>query len=145
VQIGDVIRYGPNRLLTLRPPDVNSRLIYTSPQPQPETNVSLAIYGYGPTFRKAQSYAAMIPWKDGWSSATSIDKNLHRALRSTMLLGFSPASLKKFEPAILKNLETYFSKLLHGRPENGGWALAKDMNKWSIRPPWIFFSTVAPN
>ncbi|CRG83867.1 putative cytochrome P450 4d21 [Talaromyces islandicus] len=73
----------------------------------------------------------MVPWADGWSSATSIDKELHRSLRNTLLLGFNANSLKKFEPAILKQLEILMDKILQGRKDQGKWGPAMDMNSWN--------------
>lgn len=74
----------------------------------------------------------MVPWADGWSSATSIDKELHRSLRNTLLLGFNANSLKKFEPAILKQLDILMDKVLQGRKHSGTWGPAMDMNGWSM-------------
>ena len=93
------------------------------------------IYGYGKPFRKAQSYATMVPWEGGWTTATCIDKTLHRSLRHTVVAGISTSSLKQFEPSILENVDIYFQKLLEGPRLDGGWSQARDMNLWSMKSP----------
>lgn len=90
------------------------------------------IYGYGKPFKKAKSYATMVPWEGGWSTATSIDKHLHRNLRGTVTSGFSTASYKQFEFVVFKNLDIYFQKLLEGPRDADGWAEPKDVNWWSM-------------
>jgi cytochrome P450 len=75
----------------------------------------------------------MIPWEDGWSSATSIDKDLHKVLRRTVSSGFNSDSLKQFEPAILKNFNAYFTKILEdSRYAEDGWSALQEMNHWSM-------------
>ena len=93
------------------------------------------IYGHGKPFRKAQSYATMVPWEGGWTSATCIDKTMHRSLRHTVVSGMSASSLKLFEPSILKNVAIYFHELLEGPRFEEGWSQARDMNLWSMMIP----------
>ena len=93
------------------------------------------IYGHGKPFRKAQSYATMVPWEGGWTSATCIDKTMHKSLRHTVVSGMSASSLKQFEPSILKNIAIYFSQLLEGPHLEDGWSQARDMNLWSMKVP----------
>ena len=93
------------------------------------------IYGHGKPFRKAQSYATMVPWEGGWTSATCIDKTMHKSLRHTVVSGMSASSLKLFEPSILKNVAIYFHELLEGPRFEEGWSQARDMNLWSMKIP----------
>ena len=93
------------------------------------------IYGHGKPFRKSQSYATMVPWEGGWTSATCIDKTMHRSLRHTVVSGMSASSLKRFEPSILKNVAVYFHELLEGPRSEEGWSQARDMNSWSTKIP----------
>ena len=74
----------------------------------------------------------MVPWKGGETSATSIDKSIHRSLRHTLVSGMSNAALKQFEPAIHSNLDIYLQKLLEHRAPDGKWSQAEDMISWSI-------------
>lgn len=77
----------------------------------------------------------MVPWEGGWTTATCIDKTLHRSLRHTVVAGISTSSLKQFEPSILENVDIYFQKLLEGPRLDGGWSQARDMNLWSMKSP----------
>ncbi|KAI1208163.1 benzoate 4-monooxygenase cytochrome P450 [Annulohypoxylon truncatum] len=110
---GDLIRYGPNQILTLYPPDMN------------------AIYGHGKPFRKSKGYETMIPIPDGWSTMTSIDKTLHHNLRRVLRSGLTTESLARYEPAILRNLKIYFSQLTQER-DGEGWSSTGDMRKWNL-------------
>jgi hypothetical protein len=110
--IGDLIRYGPNQVLSLHPPDM------------------AAIYGHGKPFRKSKGYATMIPIPDGWSTMTSIDKTLHHNLRRVFRSGVTAESLARYEPALLRNLEIYFEQLTKSK-DSQGWSAAGNMRKWS--------------
>jgi hypothetical protein len=92
-----------------------------------------AIYSHGKPFRKSKGYATMVPIPDGWSAMTSIDKNLHHNLRRVFRYGVSAESLARYEPALLSNLEVYFSELTKSK-DREGWSLASDMRKWSKYP-----------
>ena len=96
------------------------------------------VYGSGKPFRKAQSYATMVPWEGGWTTATCIDKTMHRSLRHIVVSGISASSLKEFEPSILKNVGIYLNKVLQGPRSEGGWSQARDMNLWSMEVPAVF-------
>ena len=74
----------------------------------------------------------MVPWEGGETSATSIDKSIHRSLRHTLVSGMSHAALKQFEPAIHSNLDIYFRKLTERKAPDGNWSQAEDMISWSI-------------
>ena len=76
----------------------------------------------------------MVPWAGGETSATAIDKSLHKNLRRDFKSGLSASSLKQFEPAVIKNLDVYFQKILEGPRVSDGWSQAKDMNSWSMEP-----------
>lgn len=72
----------------------------------------------------------MIPIPDGWSTMTSIDKGLHHNLRRVFRSGVTAEYLARFEPAVLRNLEVYFSEL--GKTNDpDGWSMAADMRRWS--------------
>lgn len=109
---GDLIRYGPNQVLSLYPSDM------------------AGIYSHGKPFRKSKGYATMVPIPDGWSTMTSIDKTLHHNLRRVFRSGVSAESLARHEPAILRNLAVYFSQLTKTK-DREGWSAAADMRKWS--------------
>ncbi|KAM4065027.1 cytochrome p450 [Hirsutella rhossiliensis] len=110
---GDLIRYAPNQVLSLHPPDM------------------AAIYGHGAPFRKAKGYKTMIPIPDGWSTMTSIDKTLHHNLRRVFRSGVGADYLARFEPAILRNLKVYFGQLQR-EMDADGWSAAADMRKWNL-------------
>ena len=107
-----MICYAPNQLLSLDPRDLTT------------------IYGHGNAFRKSKGYETMIPIDDGWSAMTSIDKSLHRNLRKVFRAGVTTEYLSRFEPAILRNLEVYFSQLMKV-VDKEGWCAAGDMRRWS--------------
>ncbi|KAI5917751.1 benzoate 4-monooxygenase cytochrome P450 [Camillea tinctor] len=89
------------------------------------------IYGHGKPFKKAKGYGTMIPIPDGWSTMTSTDKTLHHNLRRVFRSGVTTESLSQYEPAILRNLEIYFSQLT--KPTcSDGWSTAADMRKWNL-------------
>ncbi|KAI0017192.1 benzoate 4-monooxygenase cytochrome P450 [Xylariomycetidae sp. FL0641] len=113
---GDVIRYSPSQVLTLHPEDL------------------FKIYGHGQPFRKSKGYKTMIPIPDGWSAMTSIDKSLHHDLRRVFRLGVGADSLARYEPAILRHLDIYFSELMKS-PGADGWSRPADMRKWSAPLP----------
>ncbi|TGJ81757.1 hypothetical protein E0Z10_g7012 [Xylaria hypoxylon] len=99
----------------------------------------VSIYGHGKPFRKSKGYKTMIPIPDGWSTMTSIDKDLHRNLRRVFRSGVSAECLAQHEPAILRNLRIYFSQLLQTTyPE--AWSHASDMRKWNL---YLGFDTMA--
>ncbi|OTA88155.1 hypothetical protein M434DRAFT_374900, partial [Hypoxylon sp. CO27-5] len=111
-QYGQVIRYAPNQVLTL---DVRVQ----------------AIYGHGSPFRKSKGYETMIPFPDGWSTMTSIDKSLHHNLRRVFRSGIGTESLARYEPAITRNLKIYFNELQKEQsPE--GWSAPSDMREWNL-------------
>ncbi|KAI1357426.1 benzoate 4-monooxygenase cytochrome P450 [Xylaria arbuscula] len=118
---GDVIRYGPNQILTLNHADM------------------ISIYGHGKPFRKSKGYKTMIPIPDGWSTMTSIDKDLHRNLRRVFRSGVSSECLARHEPAILRNLKVYFSQLIRNI-DSAGWSEGSDMRKWNL---YLGFDTMA--
>ena len=89
------------------------------------------IYGYSKPFKKSRSYEVMIPWPEGWSSATARDKDLHRDLRRNISSGFSNANLIKFEPAVIRNLDIYFRKVITDVEVEDGWTAPRDMHSWS--------------
>jgi len=110
---GDLICYAPNQLLSLDPRDLTT------------------IYGHGNAFRKSKGYETMIPIDDGWSAMTSIDKSLHRNLRKVFRAGVTTEYLSRFEPAILRHLEVYFSQLMKV-VDKEGWCAAGDMRRWNL-------------
>jgi hypothetical protein len=114
---GDLIRYAPDQILSLHPSDMS------------------AIYGHGKPFRKSKGYATMIPIPDGWSAMTSIDKTLHHNLRRVFRSGVTTDFLAQYEPAILRNLNVYFSELTKVKDAQG-WSTANDMRKWSKLAEW---------
>ncbi|KAI1170282.1 benzoate 4-monooxygenase cytochrome P450 [Nemania sp. FL0916] len=118
---GDVIRYAPNQILTLYPADMSS------------------LYGHGRPFRKSKGYKTMIPIPDGWSTMTSIDKDLHKNLRRVFRSGVTTECLVRHEPAILRNLKIYFSQLVQ-LTDFDGWSHASDMRKWNL---YLGFDTMA--
>ena len=73
----------------------------------------------------------MIPWPGGVSSATALDRDLHRDLRRNISSGFSNDNIKKFEPAILENLEIYIRKVMHGPHSREGWGPSVESHSWS--------------
>ena len=89
------------------------------------------IYGFGKPFRKSKSYGTMVPWPGGWSSATALDKNLHRDLRRNISSGFSHENLKRFEPAVIENLEIYVKKLTQWPCSVDGWGPPVEVHSWS--------------
>ena len=123
-----MIRYGPNRILTLCPSDMNCR--WSPISKYAASDGEQAIYGHGQPFRKSRGYETMIPMPDGWSTMTSVDKTLHHNLRRTFRSGVGAKSLALFEPAILRNLEIYFSELTR-KKDAKGWSSASDMRAWS--------------
>jgi cytochrome P450 len=88
------------------------------------------IYGHGKPFRKAKGYETMIPIPDGWSTMTSIDKTLHHNLRRVFRSGVTTEFLARYEPAILRHLDIYFSQLTSSKSSDG-WTHPADMRKWS--------------
>jgi hypothetical protein len=90
----------------------------------------LAVYGYGQPFRKASGYSTLVYIPDGWTSTTCIDKTLHRNLRRVIRNGLSNDLLALHEPAILRNIEVYFSELTEVK-DSEGWSLPSDMRAWS--------------
>jgi hypothetical protein len=62
---------------------------------------------------------------------TSIDKQLHHDLRRVFRSGVVAESLAKFEPAIIRNLEIYFSELTKTISADG-WSASADMRRWSM-------------
>lgn len=77
----------------------------------------------------------MVPWEGGETSATSIDKSIHRSLRHTLVSGMSVASLKQFEPAILENLDIYFRGITATLTSGKEWSRAENMISWSMKVP----------
>ena len=61
---------------------------------------------------------------------TSIDKDLHRKLRRVFRYGVTAESLARYEPAILRNLEIYFSELTKTK-DRQGWSAEGNMRQWS--------------
>ena len=76
----------------------------------------------------------MIPIPDGWSTMTSIDKKLHHNLRRVFRSGVGADSLALYEPAIVRNLEVYFSQLTAAK-DSEGWSASGNMRKWSGSRP----------
>ena len=72
----------------------------------------------------------MIPIPDGWSTMTSIDKTLHHNLRRVFRSGVTADCLAAYEPAILRNLDVYFSEI-NKVQDSKGWSTAADMRAWS--------------
>lgn len=72
----------------------------------------------------------MVPIPDGWSTMTSIDKELHHNLRRVFRSGVTAESLARYEPAVLRNLEVYFSELAKAK-EIDGWSVPADMRRKS--------------
>ncbi|KAF2794311.1 benzoate 4-monooxygenase cytochrome P450 [Melanomma pulvis-pyrius CBS 109.77] len=81
----------------------------------------------------------MIPIPDGWSTMTSIDKTLHHNLRRVFRSGVTAECLTRYEPAILRNLEVYFSELTKVKDAEG-WSAAADMRSWNLS---LGFDTMA--
>ena len=90
-----------------------------------------AIYAHGKPFRKSKGYGTMLPLPGGWSTMTSIDKNLHHNLRRVFRSGVTAENLARYEPAILRNLTVYFSQLTKAK-DGEGWSTVADMREWSM-------------
>nr|POE86600.1 cytochrome p450 monooxygenase apf7 [Quercus suber] len=113
---GPIVRYGPNRL------------IFSSIRSMHE------IYGYGNPLKKSSSYLPMVPWKDGWTVISCIDSALHKRMRQTLQAGLSSNSLRAFEEASVRNIDTLVSIITTDADiRNQGWSSPKDMTahaKW---------------
>ncbi|KAF2726593.1 benzoate 4-monooxygenase cytochrome P450 [Polyplosphaeria fusca] len=81
----------------------------------------------------------MIPIPNGWSTMTSIDKKLHHNLRRVFRSGVGADSLALYEPAIVRNLEVYFSQLTAAK-DSEGWSASGNMRKWNL---YLGFDTMA--
>ena len=90
-----------------------------------------ALYGYDSRFLKSPSYSTMVPWEGGWSTATVLDRDLHKILRKTVLSGLQPAKLKQFEEGIMRNLQVYMDKLSQAARQIDGWSEPQDMRRLS--------------
>ena len=75
----------------------------------------------------------MVPWPGGWSSATAVDKSLHKDLRRNISSGFSNENLKRFEPAVIENLECYIKKLTQRSSSIDGWGPPIEIHSWSTQ------------
>lgn len=73
----------------------------------------------------------MVPWANGWSTATAVDKGLHRVLRKTVVSGLHAKALRQFEGAIHRNLNLYLMLLTEGKKDRAGWSAVRDMRLWS--------------
>ncbi|KAG6986541.1 hypothetical protein G7Y79_00078g099950 [Physcia stellaris] len=94
---GDVIRFGPNRLLF-------------------NTDAGLHdIYGQSRNVKKAKGYHAILPAPGAFSVHTAIDKDMHRHKRKVLAQGLSDDALKKFEPTLLACLSKFCEKLAEGQ------------------------------
>ncbi|KAI0476354.1 benzoate 4-monooxygenase cytochrome P450 [Xylariaceae sp. FL0804] len=121
MKYGDMIRYAPNQVLSLHPPDM------------------VGIYGHGKPFRKARGYETMIPIPDGWSTMTSIDKKLHHNLRRVFRSGVGAQSLALYDKAVVHHLEVYFAQIM-GSEKPKAWSQPADMRKWDL---YLGFDTMS--
>ncbi|KAL8792649.1 MAG: hypothetical protein Q9195_004777 [Heterodermia aff. obscurata] len=109
---GDVIRFGPNRLLFNTADGLHD------------------IYGPARNVKKAKGYSALLPAPGAFSVHTAIDKDMHRHKRKVLAQGLSDDALKKFEPALLACLEKFCEKLCGSQDSSVDWTEAKNMTHW---------------
>jgi len=62
------------------------------------------------------------------------DKKDYAAKKKIFQLGFSDAALRKHEPKVIHEIETFCEKLTEdesSKEQTDGWTLPKNMNAWS--------------
>ncbi|KAK2051614.1 putative cytochrome P450 [Colletotrichum caudatum] len=117
---GDVVRYGPNRLLI-------------------NTEVGLkGIYGHGKNVRKARSYHRISLVRGVEATQSVVDKTKHGKLRRILNQGLSDSHIRSIDKELNK-LACLFASSLgsskdrfvpHAYAASGGWTCAKNMAHW---------------
>ena len=72
----------------------------------------------------------MVPWKDGWTVLSCINKSLHRKMRRTLMDGMSDTTLREFEPIVLAQLDLLIQMLTKSESTSSKWSEAFDMSQW---------------
>ncbi|OHW97897.1 hypothetical protein CSPAE12_03515 [Colletotrichum incanum] len=117
---GDVVRYGPNRLLI-------------------NTEAGLkGIYGHGKNVRKAKSYHRISLVKGVEATQSVVDKAKHEKLRRILNQGLSDSHIRKFDTELKELAHLFASSLgsvkdrfvLDANAASEGWARAKNMAHW---------------
>ena len=90
------------------------------------------IYGQLKNVRKSDSYQVHGP-----GNLIGIrDKKDYAKKKKIFQQGFSDTALRRHEPKVLREIDTFCSKMVEDAPA-GGWSSAWDMNRWCKR-------TIAP-
>lgn len=109
---GDIVRYGPNRLLINRPEAVR------------------AIYGQGRNFKKSSAYAPHPFFPAVFNTHNCIEPSQHGRKRRIVAQGFSENSLSAYEPRIIEQVDALCEGLASDIGSDG-WNQPKDMAAWS--------------
>ncbi|KAB8262719.1 cytochrome P450 [Aspergillus pseudonomiae] len=115
---GDVVRFGPNRLLF-------------------RTSTALKdIYGFGQNIRKSAAYH-QFPTKFAYSTHNAVDKNMHRRKRKLVNQAFTKNALKIWETSQLQQIRIMCNELIQpsstpSLSEKEGWSSPKKMSDYAL-------------
>lgn len=71
----------------------------------------------------------MVPWEDGWTVASLIDKHLHRKMRRTLSHGISTEALRRFEPTVVAQLDILTQMITEKKHYDDEWSSPQDMSR----------------
>jgi len=106
---GPIVRYGP------------SKLLFNDPEAFQD------IYGISRNTMKAKSYLSMIPIEGARSIFTSLDKTRHRHKRKLISEALSDASIRDFEPNLVRYIESMV-QTLDMEQDPSGWSKVQNFS-----------------
>ncbi|GME32785.1 cytochrome P450 [Neofusicoccum parvum] len=66
--------------------------------------------------RKSQGYKAMLPSPGAYNTLTSVDRSMHRRKRKVMSQGLTDQCIRRFEPTMLRHVDTFIAQLCRSAP-----------------------------
>jgi cytochrome P450 len=97
------------------------------------------IYGHRSNVNKSKTYNVMVHRAP--NTLTILDKKQHGRKKRVISQGFSDASLRALEPAILSHIQKFCSKLADSENDDGSpaipdeWSPNRNMSNWCKWPP----------
>ncbi len=144
-EIGTFVRYGPNALVVNSARGFHGAFCVSQtpvccPQPwpvlaslgRPTTDTISDIYGNLKNIRKSPSYVVHGPG----NLLGLRDKKEYAKKKKIFSPGFSDAALRRYEPTVIKEIETFCEKMIevdptqHAGDSKNGWSPARNVSTW---------------
>ena len=129
--LGNIVRYGPNKLLFNSNAGLHGRVKRSSGMNTANQDNNPDIYDHSKKVKKSKAYQPIAQTMGRWTAFSAIDKYLYRRKRRVVHRWFSDDTIKAFAPTMLSLLRIFCNQLQSDECTNDDdWTRPKNMRDY---------------